>query len=274
MPKNYIDDAAACILYASSTYLVEPDGTIETIVHDVTRLNGRKGVEKLGEYRNIAYDPAYETLTLNTAVIHKADGHDAAIEARDVQLRDVATDYQVYDHEKQLIISFPHLEVGDVFEVKWTIRGKNPEYAGHFFTRYTFGDETYPCVTDELRVRLPKTTPFKYASFVGKVDPKRTEDKEQITVSLEVGPQRTAAAGRKHAVEGRPAVGVACSTFPSWQAVGQWKRNLQGSWICSTDVHDTAHDAIKGLSDPIAKARALIYWMRRNIRYVSVGRDA
>ena len=132
VPKNYIDDAAACILYASSTYLVEPDGTIETIVHDVTRLNGRKGVEKLGEYRNIAYDPAYETLTLNQAVIHKADGHDAAVEARDVQLRDVATDYQVYDHEKQLIISFPHLEVGDVFEVKWTIRGRNPEYARPF----------------------------------------------------------------------------------------------------------------------------------------------
>ena len=67
-------------------------------------------------------------------------------------------------------------------------------------------------------------------------------------------------------------IGVACSTFPSWEAVGQWKRALRKeSWICSTDVQDTAHDAIKGLSDPIAKARALVYWMRRNIRYVSVG---
>ena len=81
VPKDYLDDAAACILYAGTTYLVEPDGTIETIAHDVTRLNGRKGVEKLGEYRNIAYDPSYETLTLNTAVIHKADGRDAPIEA-------------------------------------------------------------------------------------------------------------------------------------------------------------------------------------------------
>ena len=126
VPKDYLDDAAACILYAGTSYLVEPDGTVDTITHDVTRLNGRKGVEKLGEYRNIAYDPAYETLTLNTAVIHKADGHDAPIEPRDVQLRDVSTDYQVYDHEKQFIISFPNLEVGDTFEVKWTVRGRTP----------------------------------------------------------------------------------------------------------------------------------------------------
>ena len=57
MPKDYLDDAAACILYAGTSYLVEPDGTIETIVHDVTRLNGRKGIEKLGEYRNISLRP-------------------------------------------------------------------------------------------------------------------------------------------------------------------------------------------------------------------------
>jgi tetratricopeptide (TPR) repeat protein len=272
VPKKYIDDAAACILYASSTYLVEPDGTIETIVHDVTRLNGRKGVEKLGEYRNIAYDPSYETLTLNTAVIHKADGRDVPVEARDVQLRDVATDYQVYDHQKQLIISFPHLEVGDVFEVKWTIRGKNPEYAGRFFTRYAFGDVTYPCVTDELRVRVPKAMPFKYASFIGKIDPIRTEDKDQVlylwkSVHNERLPQDENMPSKEDL-----RAGVACSTFPSWQAVGKWKMALRKeSWVCSTDVQETAKDAIKGLSDPIAKSRALVYWMRRNIRYVSAG---
>ncbi len=272
VPKNYVDDAAACILYANSTYIVEPDGTIETIVHDVTRLNGRKGIEKLGEYRNNAYDPSYETLTLNAAVIQMADGHDAPIEARDVQLRDVATDYQVYDHQKQLIISFPHLEVGDVFDVKWTIRGKNPEHAGHFFTRYTFGDVTYPCVTDELCVRLPKTMPFKYASFVGKIEPQRTEDKEQVTYLWKsVHNERLPEDENMPSKEDLRA-GVACSTFPSWEAVGKWKMDLRReAWICSADVQGTAKDAIKGQSDPIAKARALTYWMRRNIRYVSSG---
>src|SRR5262249_42501444 len=53
IPKEFLDDAAACVLYASNTHLVEPDGTIEVITHDITRVSGRKGIEKVGEYRNI-----------------------------------------------------------------------------------------------------------------------------------------------------------------------------------------------------------------------------
>src|SRR4051812_15601978 len=111
VPKDFLEDAAACVLYAGNSYLVEPDGTVESTTHEITRLNGRKGVEKLGEYRHITYDPAYQKLTLNEALLHKADGRRVAVAPRHLQLRDVSTDYQVYDHEKQLIISFPDLEV-------------------------------------------------------------------------------------------------------------------------------------------------------------------
>src|SRR6516164_1546438 len=48
LPRTFLEDAAACVLYAGNTNLVEADGTIETITHEITRLNGRKGVEKLG----------------------------------------------------------------------------------------------------------------------------------------------------------------------------------------------------------------------------------
>src|SRR5207302_3175128 len=101
VPPRFLDNAPACVLYAGNTYLVEDDGTIETITHEVTRFNGRKGIEKLGEYRNIVFDPTYQKLTLNEARIHKADGKVVEVEPRSVQLRDVVTDYQVYDRDKQ-----------------------------------------------------------------------------------------------------------------------------------------------------------------------------
>ena len=49
VPREFLDDSAAVLLYAGNNYLVEKDGTLETVTHEVTRLNGRKGVEKLGE---------------------------------------------------------------------------------------------------------------------------------------------------------------------------------------------------------------------------------
>src|ERR1019366_3983641 len=175
IPKEFLDDSTACILYSGNTHLVEPDGTVEAISPEITRLNSRKGIEKLGEFRSITFDPTYEKLTLNEARIIKPNGKIVPIEPKHVQLRDVATDFQVYEQDKQLVISFPNLAVGAPYEVKWTVRGKNREFDGNFFSRYTFGDDQHPVLLDELRVRVPKNKVLKYAAVNGKVDPVITE---------------------------------------------------------------------------------------------------
>src|SRR5262245_63877098 len=45
VPKAFIDDAPACLLYSGTTYRIEPDGTVEATTHEVTRLNVRKGID-------------------------------------------------------------------------------------------------------------------------------------------------------------------------------------------------------------------------------------
>src|SRR5262249_14193576 len=143
---------------------------------EITRLNSRKALDKLGEYRNMTFTPAYEKLILHEARVHKADGTLVPVEPRHAQLRDLGTDFQVYDHGKMLVISFPTLDVGDVIEVKWSVRGKNPEHGGNFFNRYTFGDDKNPVVTDEIRVRLQKERVLRYAAVNGKLDPAISEE--------------------------------------------------------------------------------------------------
>jgi tetratricopeptide (TPR) repeat protein/transglutaminase-like putative cysteine protease len=272
VPRVFLDDAAAAVLYAGNTHLVDKDGTIESITHDVTRLNGRKGVEKLGEYRNITFTPSYQKLTLNEARIHKANGKVIDVEPRHAHLRDVATDYQVYDPEKQLIITFPSLEVGDTIEVKWTIRGKNPEHAGQFFHRYSFGDVLYPVVRDEFRVRLPRDRALKYASAHGAVDPAINEAGEHKLFSwAKVNcPRQPRDDDMPSKEELRPSLMV--STFTSWDEVGQWKAKLRAQcWKCTPEVEKAVKEVVKGIAKPEDKARALTYWVRRNVRYVSVG---
>ena len=272
VPKEFLEDAAACVLYAGNTYLVEPDGTVENITHEITRLNGRKGVEKLGEYRHITYDPAYQKLVLNEATLHKADGRQVAVDPRHVQLRDVSTDYQVYDHEKQLIISFPDLEVGDTLEVKWTIRGKNPEHAGQFFTRYDFGDPGYPVVLDELRVRVPVDRPFKHACLGTQIESTISEANGQRFYDWKARNIRQLPQDENLPPKEEMQPSVVCSTFASWEEIARWKQQLRAdSWAATPEIRKVVGDLTRGLKDPVAKARALTFWMRRNIRYVSSG---
>jgi tetratricopeptide (TPR) repeat protein len=272
VPRTFLDDAVATVLYSGNSYRVEKDGTIETTTHDVTRLNGRKGVEKLGEYRNITFTPSYQKLTLNEARIHKPSGKIVEVEPRHVHLRDVATDYQVYDPEKQLIITFPTLEVGDTIEVKWTIRGKNPEHARQFFTRYSFGDATYPVVLDEFRVLLPKDRALKYGTDFGTIEPviREMDDQKLYLWKKENCPRPPKDEDLPSKEELRTSLMV--STFASWKEVGIWKHNLRAScWQCTPEVEKAVAEAVKGLKADLEKARALTYWVRRYIRYVSVG---
>lgn len=272
VPHEFLDDAPSCTLYAGTTHLVEADGTVESVSHEVTRFNSRKAVEKLGEYKSIIYTPAYQKLTLHEARVHKAGGRTIDVQPRHVQLRDLTTDYQVYDHDKQLIISFPTLEAGDVIEVKWSVRGKNPEHKGQFFTRYTFGDDSYPVVRDELRVRLPKGKALKYAASGGKVEPKITEEGETRTYFWGVSNRRQLPQDSDLPSKEELRLQVSVSTFGSWEEVGRWKQGLRADcWECTEEVRQVVKEVTRDLKAPAEKARALTYWLRRNIRYVSAG---
>lgn len=272
VPKPFLEDAAAVLLYACSNYLVEKDGTLETVTHEITRLNGRKGVEKLGEFRGIVFTPSHQKVILHLARIHKHDGKVIDVEPRHVHLRDVSTDYQVYDVDRQLIISFPSLEVGDVIEVKWTVRGKNPEHDGQFFTRYSFGDTSYPCLMDELRIRVPRDVKLKYATVHGDLAPLVIEEDGQRLYVW-----------RKSHVEAPPKdddlpskeelrTSVMASTFSTWEQVGQWKHKIRAEcWKCTPKVKAIVAEVTKDCKSPLEKARALTYWVRKNLRYVSAG---
>ena len=271
-PKQFFDDSSATSLYAGTSHLVEADGTIETITHEVTRLNGRKGVEKLGEFRGISFTPSHQKLTLNVARIHKASGKVVEVEPRHVHLRDVSTDYQVYDPEKQLIISFPGLEAGDTIDVKWTTRGKNPEHDGQFFTRYTLGDPQYPVLLDEVRIRLPKARALKYATVNGKLAPIITDGGDQRVYHWKMTDIDRVSRDENLPSKEELRLVVAASTFGSWEQVGLWKLKLREScWKCAPSVKAVVADVTKDAKTPLDKARALTFWLRRNIRYNSAG---
>lgn len=272
VPKEFLDDAPACTIYSGVNFLLEEDGTVNTINHEVLRFNSRKAIDRLGEYRSITYDPAYETLTLNEARVIKADGKSVPVEPKHVQLRDAGTDFLVYDHSKQVVISFPTLEVNDLIEVKWTTRGKNPEYQGQFFFRYTFGDDRYPVVCDEMYMGVPKGKPLTYGTVGGQLEPEIKEENGQKLYHWKVTnraqlPQDDNLPSREELRQQ-----VALSTFASWDEVLKWKQNLRKDcWECTDEVKKLVKEITKDLKTQEEKARALTYWTRRHIRYVSVG---
>lgn len=272
IPRAFVEDATACVIYAGSTHLLEPDGTVETVVHEITRLNSRKGIDKYGEFRSISFDPTYEKLTLNEARILKANGKVVPVEPKHVQLRDVATDFQVYDQSKQVVISFPNLQVGDAYEVKWTVRGKSKEFDGHFFTRYSFGDDSTPVVLDEFRVRVPKGKTLNHGTINGHVNLVVTDTEGEKLYAWAVRNKMELPKDEDRPSKEELRLQVSVSTFPTWEAVGKWKEKLRKEcWECTPEIRKTIDEVTRGLKTPEEKAKALTYWVRRHVRYHSRG---
>ena len=272
LPVSFLDDAPACVLYSGTTHRLLPDGTIEMTTQELIRLNGRKGIDQLGEYKTITFCPSYETVTLHEALVHKARGGVEIVSPRHVRLRDVNTDHQVYDPSKELVISFPGLEVGDVMEVHWTTRGKHPEYQGQFFYRYTFGHDKYPVARDEWTIRLPKNRVLRQAVVNGPVPLTITEDGDERVYhfagkDLAPPPQ----GDRTPPFEERQCQAYA-ATFETWEDVRRWEHQLIADRSdCPAEGKKVVEEVTGKLVDPVAKARALTQWVRGHIRYVSSG---
>ena len=200
------------------------------------------------------------------------NGKIVPVEPRHVQLRDVATDFQVYDQSKQLVISFPNLEVGDIYDVKWTIHGKSAEFDGHFFSRYTFGDDSLPVLRDEFRVRVPKNKTLNHQTVNGKVNLVVTESNGEKFYHWTANNCRELPKDDERPSKEELRLQVVASTFPTWDAVGQWKQKLRKDcWICTPEVRKIIDDVTSGKESQVEKAKALPYWVRRNIRYRSQG---
>jgi tetratricopeptide (TPR) repeat protein/transglutaminase-like putative cysteine protease len=272
IPAEFLDEAPVCYLYSGTTHRLEPDGTVEATTLELIRLNGRKGIDQLGEYRAITYDPSFEKVTLHEARVHKVRGGAEPVGARHVHVRDVNTDHLIYDPSKQLVISFPGLEVGDVLEVHWTTRGRHPEFAGHFFHRYTFGNDRYPVARDELTIRLPKARALHHASVNAALTPQVADEGEErvyrwSVVNTPIPPQ-----GDHLPPLDERLTQVTCSTFTSWEEVHRWERTLLADrCACTPEVRRVVEEVTRGLTDPRDKARALTQWVRRRVRYVSAG---
>src|SRR5262249_41559729 len=154
----------------------------------------------------------------------------------------------------------------DVVDVKWTTRCRHPEYDGHFFSRYQFGDERFPVWSDTFGVRAAKGKTVKFApinphlvpggkivpeitqkdgvrQFIWRASDRRPVPKEELSPSKE---------------ELRP--GIAISTFDSWAEVANWERRVRSDcWECTPEIKKIVESVRNGHKDPEALARELTY---------------
>ena len=207
------------------THLVEADGTIETITHEITRLNGRKAHRQARRVSQHHLHPGLREADAQRSPRPQGGRPNRAggAEARPASRR--RHRLPGLRHDKQLVISFPSLEVGDVIEVKWTDARQEPRASPASSSRATLRRRPLP-----RRLRRDARPPAQGASpqvrqpSAASWSPKITEEGDYRTyhwraVNCAQLPQDDNLPSKEEL-----RLQVACSTFASWDEVGEWKQ--------------------------------------------------
>jgi len=276
VPTEWLEEHGAIFLHNATRLRLATDGSITINSTQIIRLLGRKAIATLGDHKEILFDPSYQSCTLNNAFVVAPDGQRRELEARHCQVRDMSTDYSVYQNEKQAILSFPGLQVGDTLVVQWTTSGKNPEYKGECFGRFSLGMVGYPTLEEVVQLGAPSGKPFKARAKGIQVEPKRQSLDGTDWITWQPGklqPLEVEDAQSADLRELEPEVSF--STFKDWAAVGAWQNSLRPDLWTVTPTISALVDQILGQGGNSlpskAKAALLSHWVKRNIRYLSMG---
>ena len=276
VPPEWLEEHGAVYLHNSTRLLLSPDGTTTTSSTQIIRLLGRKAIAALGDHRDIVFDPSFEKCALHHAFVVGTDGKRRELESRHCQLRDVVTDFAVYQNDKQAILSFPGLQVGDTVVVQWTTVGKNPEYKGHSFGRFTLGMVGFPTLEEVISLGVPAGRKFRARLKGLALEPSRnTRDSIDWIEwkAIQLSPLELEDAQSADTRDMEPEISF--STFVSWDEVGKWQANLRPDLWTVTPSIAALIDKILGPDGknlpPSTKATRLAHWVKRNIRYLSVG---
>jgi len=117
---------------------------------------------------SFVFDPSYQQLVLHNITIHRGDQVLNRLEPEKIRViqQEKELDRLIYNGAKTALLFLEDVRVGDWVEFAYTIRGRNPIEAGHFFDvmqlRYSF-----PIQTENYRLLWPATNQPIWAQIGG-----------------------------------------------------------------------------------------------------------
>jgi tetratricopeptide (TPR) repeat protein len=261
--------------YQKTTYRFNDDGTGTREVHSRIRVQDEGAVDALGQLV-LGYSAGFEEVEIKYVRVTKADG--SVVTASDSAVQDltapVARENPMYTDFRQKHITVPGLRPGEVLEYDFLTKVVKPLTPGQFFMDYDFMDRGI-VLDEELELNIPKSRVVKLKTAPGFDAKEKVEGDRKIytwkTSHLKNDSDDDKDAAKKPRKPKQKFPDVQMTTFPSWDAVGQWYAGLMKDRTDVTpELKARADELTKSATTDIDKIHALYDYVARNFRYVSL----
>jgi hypothetical protein len=221
----------------------------------------------------VPFDNETKVTSFNAWTI-TADGHEFALKDKDSVERSTST-YEVFTDDKEKIQRFAEANPGSVvgyeyvqrqrpfiFEDDWLFQDRIPLRHGRLVLQLPAGWEFAAQWFNHAEQKPQNSGTNQYVWEVS--------DVPAVDIEAEMPPWQAVAGwvGLKYFPHD-PA--MRARTTGSWKDLGLWFNGLtQSSRIASPQIKQKVSDLTAGISDPVAKIRALTDYIQRQVRYVAI----
>lgn len=269
---NYPADTVAVILLDEQQTIVKDNGEIETRyrrAYKLLRPEARK------EYGGVAVNFDKETkLSFLKAWTVMPDGRQIEVKEKDAAEVGVG-DYELYSDARYKYLKFPEANPGSVVGYEYV--QKHRPFV--FEDDWSFQDHV-PCRRARFSLQIPNGWEFtnRWANFAEQ-KPQSAGDNQYVwevqdVPAIEIEPEMPA----MYAIAARMDIKYFArdpkmrgKTTGTWNDLGIWYGGLtSASRASSPAIQQKVTELTAGITDPVAKMKALTSYMQRRIRYVAI----
>ena len=276
--RDRFPDADNVLLFEKERYTYQKDGSFRStdeLYAKILTEKGRSGLRQLTFHFNIHYN----RIKVDELSVIKSDGKvipvNVAANSR-VVIDSSQMASNIYDPaQKELVVSLPQIEVGDILYLRTTDEHFKPRIPD-FWSTYTLLQSSWPIMEAVVEIDAPAELPLRSIALKGEVKGtvKHSQKKEKERIlytwhALNV-PQALHEPGMPelHTCVQRLLV----STARSWEEVSRWYWNLCLPRLSAVTpaMKETVGKLVKGKKKDLEKVRALFQFVSQNIRYMGI----
>jgi hypothetical protein len=269
-------DANTILVEMKTTCEYQPNGHYVSTIYGLRKILTEQGKKNFSE-RKFPYYRKYDKIVVKEARVIKPDGTTLDVPKEnitDITLSVLAA-MNIYEpDQRQKVITFPNLEVGDAIEYFVVDSCFHAPMDNAFDCFYLFQGFD-PIIHDEIVITGPKSMPLKYKSYndpQGKIQFSDREEGDQKIYKWWVDSQSRIVAepAMAHLFNIVPVMWA--STIPSWRDVSRWGYELNEQYIDMNDALRTETlSLIKDCKTQEKKVKALYHFVAQNVRYMGIG---
>ncbi|MES2535116.1 MAG: DUF3857 and transglutaminase domain-containing protein [Pseudomonadota bacterium] len=270
------DEGHVRFLKYQADYRVNADATFSVVREFAYRLLTDAALVNSGKMP-ISYSSKMEQADLMAAYTLKKDGRRIDVGASGIQTQQgmlaAGTGISQAD-QSTLMITFPHLEIGDTVVYRYRMTQKEPVFPGQFYMSSVFSRGLAWDAID-VSVDVPASLPLQIEAVQVDSLPASEQDGRRIyrwqARNLPIIANEPAAvnmlASTPHLI---------ASTFKDWgEFAAAYEARAAAKAAVTPAIALMAGQITRGIQEPRAQAQALYEWVAKNVRYVAswVGND-